>query len=78
MKSAIKAKLGVEVDPGVTRSPHIGDYSCPIAIKLFNKHKKEGSFGCTSIKELAEKIISGIDTNPIIEKFEATPAKGIV
>jgi hypothetical protein len=41
-------------------------------------HKKTGSFGCATIKELAEKIISGIEPSPFIEKVEATPAKGIV
>ena len=78
LRNAIKVKLAVEVDPGVTRSSHIGDYSCPAAIKLFNQHKKTGSFGCASIKELAEKIISGVEPNSFIEKIEATPAKGMM
>lgn len=77
LRKAIKLKLGLDTDPGITRSAHIGDYSCPAAIKLFNMHKKTGSFDCKSTKELAEKIISGIEGNPFIGKVEATPTKGM-
>ena len=76
LSTAIKTKLEVDMVASVTPSPYIGDYRCSTAIKLFNQYKKSGSFGCGSVKELAEKIISGIPENPYIEKAEATPVKG--
>eukprot|EP01022_Parablepharisma_sp_SALTPOND_P017954 TRINITY_DN2920_c0_g1_i1.p2 TRINITY_DN2920_c0_g1~~TRINITY_DN2920_c0_g1_i1.p2 ORF type:complete len:621 (-),score=87.04 TRINITY_DN2920_c0_g1_i1:56-1918(-) len=76
LSTAMKSTLSIEEAASVSVSPHIGDYRCSNAIKLFNQYKKSGAFGCASIKELAEKIIAGIPANPYIHKAEATPTKG--
>ena len=75
MTDAIKISLNVEEKAELTFSPQIGDYRCTSAMKLYNKHKKTGSFGCATNKDLALKIISGIPPNEYIDKVEATPMK---
>jgi arginyl-tRNA synthetase len=75
LSTAIKTTLGVVETASVTPSPHIGDYRCSSAIKLFNQHKKAGSFGCATVRALAEKIIQGLPPNQLIAKAEATPMK---
>jgi len=75
LTTAIKTSLNIEEQAQVSVSPYIGDYRCSNAIKLFNQHKKSGSFGCATVKDLADKIISGIPANPIILKAESTPMK---
>ncbi|MDR3582426.1 MAG: arginine--tRNA ligase [Candidatus Pacebacteria bacterium] len=75
MTTAIKNALGVDCVAEVTQSPHIGDYRCTDAMKLFNQNRKTGSFGCASVKELADKIIKAIPENPIVLRAEATAMK---
>jgi hypothetical protein len=75
LTAAIKNSLGVDMLAEVAVSQQMGDYKCATAIKLFNMHKKTGSFGCATMKELAEKIIKGVPANQLIEKAEATPMK---
>ncbi len=78
LSTAMKNTLTIEERANVDISPHIGDYRCSNAIKLFNQYKKSGSFGCATVKDLADKIIKGIPENVLIEKAEATPMKRIV
>lgn len=75
LTAAIKNSLGVDLQAEVAVSQQMGDYKCASAIKLFNMHKKTGSFGCATMKELADKIIKGVPANQLIEKAEATPMK---
>ena len=72
---AIKNSLALEETAAVSVSPHIGDYRCTSPIKLFNQHKKTGSFGCANMQQLAEKIINGLPPNTMIQKAEATAMK---
>ena len=72
---AIKNTLSIEETASVNASPHMGDYRCSNAIKLFNQYKKSGSFGCATVKDLADKIIAGLPPNPYIQKAEASPMK---
>ena len=76
--TAIQNALSIAETADVVRSPHFGDYTCSSTIRLFNKYKKSGSFGCKNIKELAERIIKALPENVVIEKAEATPMKGNV
>ncbi len=73
MSAAIKKSLQIDCTAELTVSPHVGDYRCTSAMKLFNQHRKKGAFGCSSVRELADKIIASIPANPLIQKSEATP-----
>lgn len=48
------------------------DYVSPSAMKFFNMHKKKGSFGFATCKDMAEAIVSNIaeEDNDAIEKIE--------
>lgn len=48
------------------------DYVSPSAMKFFNMHKKKGSFGFASCKDMAEAIVGNIveEDNDAIQKIE--------
>ena len=49
------------------------DYASPGAMQVFNKHKKDGSFGFKTCRDMAEAVRSNIleaDMNSSIEKVE--------
>ena len=75
LTAAIKNSLGVDMVADVATSDVMGHYKCACAIKLFNQHKKTGSFGCANMQQLAEKIIKGLPENQVIQKAAATPMK---
>ena len=52
-------------------SPKIqADYITPVALTIYNKHKKDGCFGHASPKALADAIHSHIPPSPIIDRVE--------
>ncbi|CAG9326331.1 unnamed protein product [Blepharisma stoltei] len=46
------------------------DFISPIALAIFNKHKKEGCFGFKNPQELAQAISSHITQNEVIQSIE--------
>ena len=52
------------------------DYVCPSAIKLFNMHKKKGSFGFSTCCDMATAIKDNLENvdNDAIEKIDLSKA----
>ena len=51
------------------------EYVCPSAMKFFNMHKKKGSFGFPTCRDMANAILANIEQdNGVIEKIELAQA----
>jgi arginyl-tRNA synthetase len=50
------------------------DYVCPSVMKVFNMTKKQGSFGFSSCKDMADAILANIDpANDAIDEISLSP-----
>ena len=47
------------------------EYASPIAMKIFNMHKKKGSFGFATCEDMANAIVDNIEpNNNVIDRIE--------
>jgi hypothetical protein len=80
--AAIKAMPALQDQMAVTQAKEADDfaYASPTVIKLFNMHKKSGSFGFASCFDMATAIVQNVDPeNDAIEKIDlAQMGKGPV
>ena len=75
-KAAVIACPGITDPVSVTPEKNKDwEYVCPSAMKFFNMHKKKGSFGYPTCKEMADAILANIEpNNGVIQKIELAQA----
>ena len=77
LSQVIFKALGVTITPIIhLPSSNNPEFASPVAIKLFYSYQKAGSFGCTSCKQLAEKIAASLKDDPVIKSIQPMPLGG--